>query len=121
MLGVATVLRGSRRSGFLVEQDRAALGDHHRVDHHRDLAEVSERIDHRLDRIDAPQHPDLHRVDPDVLGDHSHLGDDHPRRDGFDRLDPDRVLGGDRGDRRHPVHAAAGKRLQIRLNPSATT
>ena len=34
-------------------------------------------------------------------------------------LDPDRVLRGDRGDRRHPVHAAARERLQVGLDAGA--
>ena len=45
------------------------------------------------------EHPDLHRVDADVVRDRGDLGEDHVRRYGFDRVDADGVLRGDRGDR----------------------
>ena len=57
---------------------------------------------------DVAEHPDLHRVDADVLGDRPDLRDDHrPAATGWTASTADRVLRGDRGDRRHPVHAAA--------------
>ncbi len=102
-----------------VEQPGARLGDHHRIEHDRGVADEAERLDHGGDRRRVAEHPDLHRVDADVLGDRANLGDDHLRRHHLDRLDPDRVLRRDRGDRRHPVHAAARERLQIGLDPGA--
>ena len=124
MFGVTTAASGSRRSTSAARassssSDGAALGDHHRVDDDRRLADQRERLDHRVDGLRGPQHPDLDRVDADVFGDRAHLGDDHLRRDRLDRLDPDRVLRRDRGDRGHPVHAAARERLQVRLDAGA--
>ncbi len=109
-----------RRPRLVVEQHGAALGDHHRIEHHRRLADEAERLDHRLDRLRGAEHADLDRVDPDVFGDRADLGDDRLRRDRLDRLDPDRVLRRDRRDRGHPVHAAARKRLQVGLDAGAT-
>ena len=40
------------------------------------LADEVERLDHRLDRLARAEHPDLDRVDADVLGDGPHLLDD---------------------------------------------
>ena len=84
MFGVTT--RGQRqqaldqrRARLLVEQHRAALGDHHRVDHHRRLADEAQRLDHRVDGLRRAEHADLDRVDADVLGDRRDLGDDRSR------------------------------------------
>ena len=79
----------------------------------------SRRVEHRVDRRLVGEHPDLDRVDADVRRDRVDLGDDHLRRDGGDHLDPDRVLRGQRGDRRRPVDAAASERLQVGLDPGA--
>ena len=52
-----------------------------------------------VDRRDVAEHADLDRVDPDVVDDGLDLGDDDLGRDRVDRIDADRVLGRDRGDR----------------------
>ena len=66
------------------------------------------------------EHPDLDRVDADVLGHRAHLVDDHlARHRRAPSSTPTRVLGGERDDRRGPVNAAAGERLQVRLDPGA--
>ena len=122
--GVTTVARGrtpldQRRLGVRVEQRRAALGDHHRVDHDRRVADEVERLDDRLDRRLVAEHPDLDRVDADVGGDRLDLGDDDLGRHRDHQLDADRVLGGDRGDRGRPVDAAARERLQVGLDAGA--
>ena len=51
----------------------------------RCVADQPQRLDHRVDRLRVAEHPDLDRVDADVLGDHPHLLDDHLRRDRLDR------------------------------------
>ena len=61
---------------------RAALGDHHRVEHHGRLADQVERLARRPRSSRRAEHPDLHRVDPDVVGDRPHLTDDRLGRDG---------------------------------------
>ena len=55
-----------RRLRVRVEQRRAALGDHHRVDDHGRAADQVERLEHRIDRRLVGEHPDLDRVDADV-------------------------------------------------------
>jgi len=82
MLGVVTVASGRRNStsaeGRLrVEQDGAALGDHHRVEDDRGIADEREGVANRLDRRSVSEHADLHRVDADVARDRAHLLDDH--------------------------------------------
>ena len=123
-LGVTTVARGTsalaqRLPGAVVEQRRAALGHHHRVEHDRRAGQQVERPLHRLDRLDGAEHPDLHRVDADVLGHRAHLLDDRLRRERIDGRDRDRVLRGDRRDRGHAVRAAAGERLEVGLDAGA--
>ena len=77
-------------------------------------------LDHRVDRLRRAEHPDLDRVDADVRGDRPDLRDDHlAARPARPRSTADRVLRRDRGDRRHPVHAAARERLQVGLDPGA--
>ena len=56
---------------------------------------------------------------PMSVGDGAHLGDDDLRGQRLDRVTSTRVLRGDRGDRRRPVHAAARERLQVGLDPGA--
>ena len=112
--------RPERLLGVLVEQPRAALGDHHRVEHHRRARHEVERPAHGLDRLGGPEHPDLDRVDADVLGDRADLLDDQPPAGaGSTARDRHRVLRRDRGDRGHPVHAAARERLEVGLDAGA--
>ena len=68
---------------------------------------------------DAAEHADLDGVDAEVLGDGAHLGDDHRRRDGLDGAHRDRVLRGDRRDRRRPVHAGRREGLEVGLDAGA--
>ena len=69
-----------------VEQPRAGLGDHHRVDDDRRARPAAGRAPPPPPRSlgRAAEHPDLDRVDADVLDDGPHLRDDHRRRDGCD-------------------------------------
>src|ERR1700759_1060429 len=67
----------------------------------------------------TPMSPATARTSATILGARADLGDDHPRRHLLDRLDPDRVLRGQRRDRRHPVDAATRERLQVGLDPRA--
>ena len=82
--GVVTSASGKQRVAQRVpcvvgQQGRAALGDHHRVEHDGRVPHEPERLDDRLDRRDVAEHPDLHGVDADVLGHLAHLLDDHRR------------------------------------------
>ena len=100
----------------LVEKPGAALGDHHGVEHDRSLRHEVQRLVDRLDRRRRAEHADLHGIYADVLGNRPNLFDDDFARNRMDRGDRDGVLGGDRGDRGHPVDPTAGERLEIRLN-----
>ena len=123
--GVITVARGSSvstsaRAGGVVEQHGAGLGDHHGVDHDRRAGlEQVERLVDRRDDLGRPEHPDLHGVDADVLGDGPDLLDDEVAGHRVHAGDADGVLRGQRGDRGHAVDAAAGERLQVGLDPGA--
>ena len=65
------------------------------------------------------EHPDLDRVDADVGEHRAHLREHDLGGTGWIAIDADGVLGGDRGDRTRPVHAAARERLQIGLDAGA--
>ena len=83
-------------------------------------AQLVERRGDGLDRRDVAEHPDLHGVDAEVLGDRPDLADDDLRRRPPGRpLTRDRVLHRDRRDRRRPVHAGARERLEVGLDPGA--
>ena len=108
-----------RRLGLWLEQRRAALGDHHRVDHDRRLADTaraprSPRRSSSRPRAcrPSPRRRRCRSRRPD-------LRDDHRRRHRGHHLDPDRVLGRQRRDRRRAVHAAPRERLQVGLDPGA--
>ena len=63
-----------RRLRRRVEQRRAALGDHHRVDDHRHLADQLEPSSTASIVALVGEHPDLDRVDADVGGDRARPG-----------------------------------------------
>ena len=63
--------------------------------------------------------PILTASDADVRGDGPDLVEDELARKRLHRDDLDRVLRGQRDDRRGPVHAAARERLQVGLDPRA--
>ena len=61
-------LLDERRAGRVVEQHGAGLGDHHRVDHDgRAGLQQAERLPDGADGLRGAEHPDLDRVDADVL------------------------------------------------------
>ena len=86
-----------------------------------DVEDSFQRLENRADRLGGTEHPDLDRVDPDVLGDGPDLFDDEVAGDGMDACDADRVLRRQRGDRGHSVDAAAGERLQVGLDAGTAT
>jgi hypothetical protein len=110
--------RDERPDRVVLEQLRARARDHHRVDdeRHRVLLEV---VGHGLDQPTREQHPGLRRVDAEIREHCLELVDDELRRQLVDRLHPDGVLRGERDQDRHAVHARAGERLQVGLNPGA--
>ncbi len=95
MFGVTTVASGSRRSTRALRASSSSR-----------VAPLSatitgsittgasptnaKRLDDGIDRRRRAEHPDLDGVDPDVLGDRPHLGDDRRRRDRLDRARPRR-------------------------------
>ena len=102
-LGLGRVGRDQRGAGHelaqglerrLGDQARAALGDHHRIDHQRDVRPVRQRRDYRLGDIRIAQHAGLDRVSADIAQHHADLGGDHLGRDGMHTMDAARVLDG---------------------------
>ena len=69
-----------RLLGVGLQQARAALGHHHRVEHHGRLAHQVQRLPHRAHRLGRSDHPDLHGVDADVVDHRAGLLDDRLRR-----------------------------------------
>ena len=55
--------------GLDIEQGMAALGHHHRVDDDMRGAMMGEAVGHGLGNSRIRDHPDLHRIDGDVLED----------------------------------------------------
>ena len=104
---------------LLVEQPRAALGDHHGVEDDGRLRNQAERGGDGPDRLGRAEHADLDGVDADVGGDGAHLLRDGLRRQRVDGRDAGRVLRRDRRDRGHSVDPAAGEGLQVGLNAGA--
>ena len=104
----------------MVEQPRAGLGHHDGIDDDGcPVRELVQRLRDGPRRLDAAQHPDLHRVDAEVLGDGPDLREDHVGRDRMDGGHADRVLRGDRGDRCRPVNAGRRERLEVGLDARA--
>ena len=124
--GVITVARGSSSS---TSAARASVVEQHarrtrRPSPGRCTTGVPGRAGRAPRRPPRPsrrvaEHPDLHGVDADVLGHRADLRDDHRRARRLHRVDADGVLRGQRGDRRHPVDAAARERLQVGLDAGA--
>ncbi len=63
-----------------------------------------------LDDLGVVQHADLDRVDAEIGRNGVDLFRQHLRRHGVDARDTACVLGGDRGDRGHAVHADSEQR-----------
>ena len=124
MFGVTTRARGSssvhhRLHAILVEQPLAALGDHHRIDDDERQIQLRDRRGHRFDDRRGGQHAGLRRVDRNVAGDRLDLRRDEVGAQRSHRLDAQRVLHGDGGDRAGAVDAERGKRLQVGLDAGA--
>ncbi len=124
--GVSTLARGricstSARWASGVEQPRAGLGDHHRVDHHGRARAAARRAPRRprASTSAVPSMPTLTASTPMSDEHRAHLREDDLRRHGWIGADADRVLGGDRRDRARAVHAAARERLQVGLDAGA--
>ena len=100
----------------ILQQGRAALGDHHRVHHRRHVVGIVDQARDRLDHLDRAQHPGLQGVGPDVVQHGLGLGLDHVDRQGIDPLNPQGVLDGDRRDRRGGEPAQHGHRLDVGLD-----
>ncbi len=110
-----------RRDRRRVGEHRPARRDHHRIEHQRRLREVGlgKPIRHRGSGFCTPDHADLDRIDADVRRDAVDLREHHVGRHRMDALHAQRVLRGDRGDRRHRMAAEHRDRLDIGLGPRA--
>ena len=117
--GRSRVRRRATASGS--QQAVAALGDHHRVEDDVGRPPRGETLGHGRDDLDAAEHPELDRIDPQVAEHGVHLLPHECGIDGVDRLHPQRVLGGQRGDDRGAVDAECGEGLEIGLDAGAAT
>ena len=98
------------------QQPVAALGDHDGVEDDVARAEARQLGRDRADQLGRVEHPDLHRVRPDVLEDRRDLRGRELRRHRVNPPHSLRVLGRERRDRRHPVAAEGRERLEIGLD-----
>jgi hypothetical protein len=103
----------------ILEELRAAACDHDRI-HDEWHAGVGEVVGNGPDQLRREEHPRLRRIDPDVVEDRLELSADELGRELVHRRNLDRVLRGQRDDRRHPVAAGSRERLQVRLDPRAS-
>ena len=123
--GVITVASGSsslddRRARLVVEQHRAGLGDHHRVDHDRHAVASSASASRTARTVSAvPSMPIFTASTPMSSATVRDLLDDELARHRVDAGHADGALGRQRRDRGHPVHAAARERLQVGLDAGA--
>ena len=96
-------------------------GDEHRIDDDRDPG-ARQRAEAPHDRLDHPprvEHARLHRVRADVVEDDLHLKIDELRIDGRDAVNAERVLRGERRDRRRGVTAERRDGLHVGLDAGA--
>ncbi len=105
--------------GVILEQLRPGARDHDGVDDERHRVRF-EVVGDRLDQRAREEHPGLGRVDADVAENGVELLEHERRRQLLDRRHPDRALGRQRDEHRHPMGARCGERLQIGLDPGST-
>jgi hypothetical protein len=126
-LGLVGVGRRDRRSaqevlvgafGLGLEQPVAGGGDHHGVDHQREV-ELAGALGDGLDDLGRREHPGFRRAHVEVVGDGLELRLDLPDREDVGGLDAPGVLGGDGGDRRRAEDAVGGHRREVGLDPRA--
>ena len=103
----------------ILQELRAAARDHDRIHDQRD-GDVGEVVRHGPDQLGGEEHPRLRGIDADVVEDRLQLSTDELGRELVHRRNPDRVLRGQRDDRRHPVATGGRERLEVRLDPGAT-
>jgi hypothetical protein len=108
--------RSDRR---FVRKDGAARRDHDRIENDWNIAEALQPPGHRGSRFGGSDHADLDRIGADIGKHHVDLLQHHVGRNGMYRLDAERVLGRDGGDRRHRVAAKHRHRLDVGLDAGA--
>ncbi len=107
---------GDGQFGVRIQQPVTAGGNHHRVEDHvlRTMLGQPPRHHGHVGRV--AEHPDLDRVDHDVVADRGELLGQELRRGTEHAAHATGVLGGQRGDRGHAVRAVRGERLEVRLD-----
>ncbi len=108
------------RLGIGVEKPVAARRDHHGIEHDDSRPHVGEPRGHDRDDLGRPEHPDLDRVDLDVVAHRTQLRRQELRRRYVHPADAEGVLRDERGHGRHAVPAERRDALQIRLDAGTT-
>ena len=103
-----------------VEQARPALRNHHGIEDDVAKRVAIERVGDDHDDRRVREHADLRRVEGEVTRDRVDLRGDHRGRHGIDARDAERVLRGQRRDRRRAEDAVRGEGLQIGLDSRAS-
>ena len=99
------------------QKPRPAGGHHHRVNHHMPGLVPAKRRRHGVHGPLIRQHANFHRVWHNILKDTGQLFFQQLVRHRLHAADAQRILGGDRRHRRHPVYPVSRHRLEIRLDP----
>ena len=108
-----------RGHGVGFQQRVAALGDHHRVHHERDIRIPPQRVRHGGDDLRVGEHARLDGAGADVRQDGVDLRRNRIGRQVVDGLHAEGILRGDRRHGGHAVHAVGREGLQVGLDAGA--
>lgn len=105
-----------RLLGIGVEEAIAARGDHDRIEHDDGRAGAAEPVGDLADHLGIREHPELHGIDRDVVGDRVELCAEELGGRHVHRANAVRVLRGERRDDGHAVAADRRDRLEVGLD-----
>jgi hypothetical protein len=101
--------------GIPIRQHSSAGRDHDGIEY--DWArQFRQTVRHRMRSLGIANHTDFYCVHANVADDGADLIHDHLRRYHVHRIDPKRILRGNRGDRRHCMPPKHGDGFNVRLN-----
>ena len=104
-----------RGDSIRIRQHSAARRDHDGIEY--DWArQFRQTVRHRMRSLGIANHTDFDCVHANVADDGADLIHDHLRRNHVHRIDPKRILRGNRGDRRHCMPPKHGDGFNVRLN-----
>ena len=109
-------VRDQRIDSLLLDETRAAGGNHDRVEHHVARLMETQTLGDDVDDLDGGDHADLHRFGADILEHRIDLRPDHFGRDILHRAHAAGVLRRDGGDDRFRVQTIRCNGFDIGLD-----